>query len=156
MSGRRFKKPQIVPAPRAEILANQESHTIQAAVQAEYFSGPIPPPNLLARYNEIVPNGAERILAMAERQSKHRESLEAQVVAGNVSSQSRGSLYAFIIALVAVSGGIFLIHDGKGASGLATIICSLTGLVSVFVYTQNKQGKERVAKSTALEQRRRQ
>jgi uncharacterized membrane protein len=43
-------------------------------------------------------------MAMAERQSAHRESLEAKVVAGNVASQARGALYAFIICLVTILG----------------------------------------------------
>ncbi len=158
MSGKRYGKQQMATTSRAEPSTDKNSHPValQASFQGEYFSGPIPPPNLLARYNDVVPNGAERILAMAERQSKHRESLEDQVVAGNVKSQSRGSLYAFIIALVTILGGIFLIHDGKSASGLAMAISSLTGLVSALVYSKNKQGKERVEKSTALAERQRQ
>jgi len=127
---------------------------ITTAYQREYFSGPVPPPSLLARYNDVVPNGAERILGMAERQSKHRELLEAQVVAANIQGQSRGSLYAFIIALVTILGGMFLIYTGKNASGLTAIIASLVGLTSIFAYSKHQQGKERAAKSTALAERR--
>lgn len=115
----------------------------------------MPPPSLLARYNDVVPGGAERILAMAERQSKHREILESQVVTGNVDSQRSGSRYAFIIAMTAILGGIFLIYSGKDASGLATVISALVGLVGIFFYSEHKQGKERVEKSTALAERRR-
>jgi uncharacterized membrane protein len=85
--------------PNAPSLQVTEQAAIAARVQTEFFSGPIPPPSLLARYNDVVPNGAERILAMAERQSKHREQLEAQVVAGNLESQRRGSRCAFTIAM---------------------------------------------------------
>ena len=38
-------------------------------------------------------------MAMAERQSEHREKLESLVVNGNVASQTRGSYFAFILAL---------------------------------------------------------
>jgi uncharacterized membrane protein len=158
MSGKRYKNRQMVPARQPELTSDKPSQTaaIQARFQGEFFSGPLPPPNLLARYNDVVANGAERILAMAERQSKHRELLEAQVVAGNLKSQDRGTLYAFIIALITILGGIFLIYMGKDASGLATIISSLVGLISIFVYSKYKQGKERVEKSTTLAERRRQ
>jgi|ERR1035437_4542965 uncharacterized membrane protein len=155
MSGKRYKRRQMIPARQLEPSSDQTA-SIQARFQGEYFSGPIPPPNLLARYNDVVSDGAERILAMAERQSKHRESLEAQVVAGNLRSQNRGNLYAFILALVTILGGIFLIYKGKDASGLAAIISSLVGLVSIFVYSKYAQGKERAEKSTALTERRRQ
>lgn len=126
------------------------------AMRAEFrsFSGPLPPPEVLARYSEVVPNGAERILAMAERQSAHRESLEAQVVGSNISSQRMGSAYAFIISIVAVAGGIWLIHDGKSVSGLTTILSDLVALAGVFVYSRRKQAAERVDKSNTLQERR--
>lgn len=72
----------------------EKSATALMRVEAT-FSGPLPPPSLLARYSEIIPNGAERIMAMAERQSEHREKLEARVVNGNVASQTRGSWFSF-------------------------------------------------------------
>lgn len=157
MSGKRYKNRQIIPSKQREPSSGEGSHSgsIQTKLQAEFFSGPVPPPSLLARYNEVVPDGAERILAMAERQSKHREILESQVVTGNLDSQRWGSRYAFILALVAIVGGIFLIYSGKDASGLATIITALGGLLSIFFYSQHKQSKERVEKSTALGERRR-
>ena len=40
------------------------------------FSGPIPPPDILKGYNDVVKDGAERIIAMAEKQSNHRMILE--------------------------------------------------------------------------------
>jgi uncharacterized membrane protein len=118
------------------------------------FSGPIPPPGILEKYNEIIPNGAERIMAMAEKQSAHRESIEKRVIDGEVASQTRGSWFAFIITVLAISGGVFLIEQGKSASGLTTIITSVAGLVGVFVYSKQEQKKERIEKAEALQARR--
>jgi uncharacterized membrane protein len=92
---------------------------------------------------------------MAERQSAHRESLEAQVVAGNVASQARGSIFAFIICLVVLIGGFALLFTGRNADGLVAIISSLTALASVFVYGRYQQRKERVDKADTLATRRR-
>jgi len=49
---------------------------IQQSVAAA-FQGSLPLPSHLREYNEIVPGAAERILAMAEKQSVHRRDLEA-------------------------------------------------------------------------------
>lgn len=123
-----------------------------AQVQAVHFSsGPLPHPSLLAKYNDIIPNGAERIMAMAERQSAHREILESRVVNGNVANQTRGSYFAFIISLVCIVGGFVLIYEGKSAVGLSAIITSVTGLVGVFFYSKHEQRKERVEKAIALQ-----
>ena len=123
--------------------------------QSVSFSGPLPPPGLLARYNDVIPNGAERIMAMAERQSAHRESLEATVVAGNVASQARGSHYAFIICLITIVGGFVLIGMGKNIYGISAVIGSLATLAGVFVIAKREQKRERIDKSNALEKRRR-
>ena len=34
------------------------------------FSGPLPPPEILKKYDEIIPNGAERLMRMAEREQE--------------------------------------------------------------------------------------
>ncbi len=123
--------------------------------QSVTFSGPLPPPALLAKYNEVVTNGAERIMAMAERQSAHRESIEALVVAGNVASQKRGSIFAFILCLIALTGGFALLFTGRNGAGWASIISSLAVLAGVFIYGKNEQRKERIDKANALAERRR-
>jgi uncharacterized membrane protein len=104
----------------------------------------------------VIQNGAERIMAMAERQSAHRESLEAKVVEGNVASQARGSHYAFLICLITIVGGFVLIGMGKDIYGIAAVVGSLATLAGVFVIAKRQQSKERVHKSDTLEKRQRQ
>ena len=95
-------------------------------------------------------------MVMAEKQSAHRESLEAKVVAANVASQARGSHYAFIICLVTIVGGFVLIGMGKNIYGISAVIGSLATLAGVFVIAKREQKKERIDKSSALDKRRRQ
>lgn len=90
---------------------------------------------------------------MAERQGMHREEIEKAVVMGNLKAQERGSYFAFILALLAIVGGIFLIYTGKSIYGLITMISSLVGLISVFLYSQRKQNQERAEKAKALEKK---
>jgi uncharacterized membrane protein len=83
------------------------------ATRTESFSGPIPPPDLLAKYNDALPNGADRIVSMAEKQQDHRISME-KFMAHEMTSRSKTGLYlGFVLALVIISGGIFLIYSGK-------------------------------------------
>jgi uncharacterized membrane protein len=58
----------------------KQGQQLQAFIQAQTFSGPLPPPEILTKYNEAIPNGAERIMAMAERQAAHRQNIELRVV----------------------------------------------------------------------------
>jgi len=93
-------------------------------------------------------------MAMAERQGRHREALEAQVVAGNVASQARGSHYAFIICIVTIVGGFALIALGKSVVGISAIVGSLATLAGVFVVARREQRKERADKEAAIIEKR--
>jgi hypothetical protein len=40
-----------------------------SASRSVSYSGPLPHPSLLAKYNEVIPNGAERMMVMAENRA---------------------------------------------------------------------------------------
>ena len=107
------------------------------------FSGPLPPPEIMKAYNDILPGGAERILAMAENQAQHRRELEKIVVKGNSWHQVWGIVAAFVVTVLVVGAGTFLIYNDKDASGLTMIITNLVALAGVFVYARKSQHQER-------------
>jgi uncharacterized membrane protein len=111
------------------------------------FTGPLPPPEVLSKYNEAVPGAAERILAMAEKQSDHRQQLERKVVDSNTFTQKVGPILGFIVAMTAVVGGIELVLKGKDGYGLAAIITALASLAGVFIYGKHEQRKQLDAKA---------
>lgn len=45
-------------------------------IQATQYSGPVPPPDVLRGFEQIVPGSAERILTMAEENGKHQREME--------------------------------------------------------------------------------
>lgn len=55
-----------------------KQHTQITAVSQ--YSGPLPRPEDLIRYNDAVPGAAERILAMAEREMNHRHESERKIL----------------------------------------------------------------------------
>lgn len=122
----------------------------QVTAHAAHFSGPLPPPEILVKYNDAVPGGAERIIAMAEEQSRHRQALESAVIATNCTTQKTGPIFGFIISMTAILGGIYLISAGKSAEGLTSIVTSLVALASVFIVGRVKQKKELENKSAAI------
>jgi len=104
------------------------------------FSGPIPPPEILKGYNDVVDNGADRILSMAERQSEHRIKLEDFSIREEHRQSSKGQNLGFGIAVIAL--GISALLTWLGHDWVAGIIggSTIIGLVSVFVI--GKRGQE--------------
>jgi uncharacterized membrane protein len=114
------------------------------------FSGPLPPPDVLDRYNQILPGAAERIIVMAESQHEHRLDLEKHVIHSNVSAQKLGTILGFVVAMTVIVGGTWLVHDGKSGEGLATIITALAALVGTFIYSKHEQQRDLAKKTEAL------
>jgi len=130
--------------PARHLQQNQTipSRTV-ATTTAQHFSGPLPPPQILEKYNQVVPDAADRIIAMAESQSKHRQQLEIKVIESEVKNSRLGLHYGLIIGLATVVGGAFCIYSGYEIGGTVLGGTGLTGLVGVFVYGSTQRRKER-------------
>lgn len=109
-------------------------------MQSRQYSGPIPPPEMLQEYNNIVPDAAERILAMAEAGAKHQREMEAGLLVADIESDKRrhievlrGQLFAGAAVVVAFSVAALALFLGSPAA--ATLIGGTTviSLVTVFV-----------------------
>ncbi len=119
------------------IAFSPKKSTLQLTAQ----SGPLPSPEILANYNQILPEAAERIFLMAEQQAKHRQSVERSLIEGNISSEKRGQWFAFLLVFICILVGGFLIYSGKDGIGFATIISAIMGSVGIFVYGKYAQRK---------------
>lgn len=135
------------PRPRSTFIENSPTRgtaNLQITrTEASAFSGPIPPPDLLAKYAEIIPNGADRILTMAERQSVHRQYIEKWAVIGGTILSYFGVLCALIIALATLYFGAGLIRDGHVISGSIFAGSGLLGVVTAFIYGTRSRKQER-------------
>lgn len=106
------------------------------------YSGPIPHPQLLREFNDVIPDGANRIMIMAESQSEHRRNLETKVVNANNRDSLLGVIFAFIIAIVIVLGAIFLIYKDKNLSGFSLLLGGGGTYFAVFLKSKSKDNKQ--------------
>ena len=113
---------------------------------SKFFSGPLPPPEVLAGYNEAFEGAAERIVTMAESQLKHRQEMEKQIVESNCRNELVGQIIGAVLSGIAILGGIYLAAHDKPLSGFAVILVDLATLAGIFVYTRQAQSKERAEK----------
>lgn len=110
-------------------------------------SGPLPPPDILKKYDEVVPGAAERILKMAEAQATHRQSLEKKVITNDTRNSALGIVFAFLIALGFLVLAAFAIYFKQPWAASLISGLGLTGLVSVFIYGTSSRKKERESRS---------
>lgn len=103
--------------------------------------GPLPDPETLSEYSAIIPNGAERIMQMAEKQLDHRMKMENKVVGGQMLQSNIGQILAFLIGIAALAASTYCIVTGHEWSGSILGIGGLTGLVTAFIKGRSQQEK---------------
>ena len=74
--------------------------SVERSLQA--FEGPIPPPDMLAHYEEVLPGAAERIITFAERQQDDRMRVNERVLdlfGADLRVEAIGQYSALVIAV---------------------------------------------------------
>lgn len=106
----------------------------------------MPPPALVREYEDILPGAAQFFFNTLERQSKHRQEIEAKVVDANIANEKTGMWLAFFLAVLMICCGAFLIREDKDPQGLALIGATIIMLAGTFIYGRHRTTKEMRAK----------
>ena len=143
------KKPSLEKPERKEVQTQMRQVEVSTA---QIHFGPLPPPEQLLKYNEAVPNGAERILVMAENQAAHRQSLETRVIQADIKRSYWGLAAGFSVTVLALSASTWLIYSGHDLAGASLFGASLVAIVIAFISGASLRKKERESKLLTLQQ----
>lgn len=92
----------------------------------------------------MVPNGAERIMQMAESQVAHRQEMERTYVRSQTTTELRGQAMAFALATIALVLGAALVFTDHSGYGFSLIITSIAALAGINVFSRILEHKEAV------------
>ena len=133
---------ELLESLEGEADAEAQSDLIARFAQVSY-RGPIPPPIILEQYNNVVPGGAERIMAMAEKQAEHRMNLEKSVIESDVWRSNTGLILGFGAMLFIGLVGLLIATWGQSPMyGAGVITISLASIIGIFVVGKKAQKKE--------------
>lgn len=97
---------------------------------------PVPPPEIMREFEEVLPGSAERFMvlaekgfAIAEQQSSHRQAMERAVIKNNIVQSYLGQVFGFIIAMGGIGGAFYLVLHGMNIQGLTAFVGSLGALI---------------------------
>lgn len=132
--------------------AGQPGIKIATIQQAEIHTGPLPHPEILKRYDEVVPGGAERIFILAEKEAFSRNRREDEVMRANIEAQERqlgiaeqqtrlafrsdliGQIFGMIVCILCVVGAVFLgMNNREWLGGLLAAIPTGAVIKAFFV-----------------------
>lgn len=118
-------------------VEQKQTHSVST-----HHSGPIPSPETIMEYDNIIPNGAERIMLMAEKQSIHRQNMESDMIKSKNKQSERGQVFAFILSIILIGAGVASFMTGHdGVSGTIFGV-TIVGLVTVFILGKTSQSKD--------------
>lgn len=131
----------------------EDSHqTIRMAsyTKSEIFAGPLPPPAILAEYDNIVPGCAEKIIDQFIDQGNHRRNLESKVIDHEIRQSTRGLYTACGLVTLALAIGGYSVYLGQEWAGFATVFTAIGSLAGVFIYGTRTRKEERIRKTELL------
>lgn len=108
---------------------------ILAQSHTEISTGPLPHPELLKGYNEIISDGAERIMKMAEKEQQHRfENDDAKIncAKSEIKLIERGQIMAFILCIIFIGSGITMACVGYSAICYVLIALGMAPAIGLF------------------------
>jgi len=115
--------------------------------EEKHFSGPLPPPAILAEYDQVVGGSAEKIIEQFVRQGQHRMELERLVITSDVKRANWGLIAGFVLAITCILGSFYMISLGFEIAGIAVVLASLASLIGAFLYGTHSRKKEREKKA---------
>jgi len=111
------------------------------------YSGPLPLPADLERYDAIVPGMAERLRAKFEQQADHRMALENHVIRSDVRRGNWGLAAAFVFGLAVLAASVALILNGHEGAGTTALLVEFVTFGGLFLYGNETRRRERNKKA---------
>jgi uncharacterized membrane protein len=107
----------------------------QITLEAQQWTGPLPPPAALEQFERVIPGGAERIiLRMAEQEQAHRIGQENRGLAAKIDDSRRGQWLGGIVAFSAITGAaINSVFGGPRQASVALVGVPILGAVHAFI-----------------------
>jgi uncharacterized membrane protein len=134
-------------APRSMDPADK----MAVVMAASYFEGPIPPPDILRQFEEIIPGSAARIFDVAMQQSTSRIANQNKIVDANILDRRLGMAFGFIMSCIGITGGCVVAALGYGSYG-ATIVGLMTaGLATCYLSALSQQSKDLESKRELMD-----
>ncbi len=112
----------------------------EVSIAQSEFSGPVPRPEDLKIYNEMIPNGAERFMIMAEKEQEYRHKVnqeiiedEKKVLKREFISRILGQIFGFLALLFLIGLCWFAFEKGNPAEAQKIATWSIVSVVGLFI-----------------------
>lgn len=119
----------------------QHQNNVAIIGQSFTYPSPLPPPEILEKYEKIMPGLVEEIISMTNIQGNHRRELEATKLKADITHQQnrdteamRGMFFAFFISIFFLLIGSYTALHGAEFAGSIFGVSGVGGIVYAFIH----------------------
>lgn len=127
-----------------ELIDEKEVKKVVMEMAKAEFTGPIPPPSIIEGYERVLPGSADRIIAMAEKQSEHRQKMESKMISAESRDSLLGVIFAFLLGMGCIIAAVIMVYKAPENGGaIAGALLGVTGIGSItsgFIINTRRQG----------------
>lgn len=121
----------------AEVVHQSITHT----------SSPVPPAELLAGYNREIPDGANRLFTLIEKQSDHRQVIEKRIIDTQSKVTKRGQWIALCLVVGLTAVASYFGYQGQVALSGTIFATTIVSVATAFIVGRGAQQRSLVRKS---------
>ena len=131
-------------------MGNNKQKIQTSITQVQQWTGPLPSPDALVRYNDAVPGAAERIISMAEKEMEHRHKREDAIIEQDKRAMDKewalaliSTILGFVCVLVLAALVGYALYIGTDNVALGAAIGAIAAVAGLFTVGQiNKTRKK--------------
>lgn len=121
-----------------------DTRIIATFQETQISTSPLPPPELLAQYDQIINNGAERIMKMAEaqqegylRERRIASETNRDIAIRKLKYLDRGQIFGFIISLILIGLAAVFVFTDHDTMAYCLFSIGIVSLVALFLPGKN-------------------
>jgi uncharacterized membrane protein len=121
------------PEVLEKLPPEEKEKLVRVVREVATFQGPIPPPSIIEGYERVLPGSGQTIIEEFKKEGEHRRDIEKALAKHSMSISRRAQLYALLLGMTGLGGGIYLCATGNNVGGLGMVGVSLATLVTAFL-----------------------
>ena len=119
-----------------------EKSAFIATESVRHYSGPLPDPETLGKYDLVVPGSAERIIRMAEEEAKARRDNERKSIVHSITLTYLGIIFAFFSVIIISWLVWYAIAHEFGTVGASIAVGCIAAVAGVFIFFRRSKKRE--------------
>lgn len=119
---------------------SQEREFVRIEQHVAYYSGPLPPPEMMRGYEDVQSGSADRILATMEREQNQRARYE-----------NLGLILAFLVAIALIALSAYALTLGSVAASIGVIVAGIASTTGTFIYGNRARRRQLRERREALQ-----